>query len=64
MRADGTAQWLWQDVLVSWSSAAPSSSAGLKGPALAVAIALPVVVGVLLLAGGISLAWWCRWKRR
>lgn len=62
--ADGSAEWLWQDVLVTWSPAAAPSSGGLAGPALTVAIALPVVFGVLLLAGGVGLAWWCRRKQR
>jgi hypothetical protein len=55
---------LWQDVLVTWSNAAASSSGRLKGPALALAIALPIAFGVVLLAGSIGLAWWCRRKRR
>lgn len=58
VRAEGNAYWRWVDVLISWSPAVPTSTGGLSGSALALAIALPVVFGVLLLAAcGVGAVW-------
>ena len=55
--ADGSAEWLWQDVLVTWSKAA---GGGAKGGALAAAIAVPIVAAALLAAAAIGFVLWRR----
>lgn len=60
VRPKGDGYWLFENVLFSYiPSSAPSR---LQGSSLALAIALPVVFGVLLLVGGGVLAWW--WRRK
>jgi hypothetical protein len=60
VRSTGDGYWLFNDVLMSYTPTAPASKP--RGW-LALAIALPVVLGSLLLAGGVALAW-CIRKRR
>ena len=64
MPASGEAYWRWEEVLISWSPVAATGAGNLQGSALTLAIALPVVFGVLLLAGLGVLAWWCGRRRR
>jgi hypothetical protein len=60
IRSIGDGFWLFKDVLLTYK--ATESQARRRGvPVLA--IALPVVCGVLLLVGGSVLAWWCMRKR-
>lgn len=63
VRAVGDAHWRWVDVLDTWSPAPSAGAGGLSGSALALAVALPVMFGVLLLAGCGGLAWWLRRRR-
>lgn len=60
VRSTGDGFWLYDDVLITYSPTAPASKP--RGW-LALAIALPVVLGLLLLAGGVALAWCIRRKR-
>jgi hypothetical protein len=62
VQSTGDGYWLFRDVLFSYTPTGKASSGRLQGSALALAIALPVVFGVLLLAGGAVLAWW--WCKR
>jgi hypothetical protein len=60
VRPTGDGFWQFKDVLLTYT--ATESKARRPGvPVLA--IALPVVFGVLLLVGGSVLAWWCMRKR-
>jgi hypothetical protein len=63
VRAEGNGHWRWVDVLDTWSPATSTGVGGLSGPALALAVALPVVFGVLVLACCGGLAWWRRRRR-
>jgi hypothetical protein len=57
VKAEGDGYWLWTDVLVTWSRAAPAVP---KGGALAAAIAVPIVVVALLVAAGVGFVLWRR----
>jgi hypothetical protein len=57
VRPDGDAYWRWVDVLMSWSPAPSTGAGGLSGSSLALAVALPVVFGMLLLLGCAAFVW-------
>lgn len=59
VRSTGDGYWLYNDVLITYTPAAPE---GRRRKWLALVVALPVVLGVLLLVGGVALAWWIRKK--
>lgn len=62
VQSTGDGYWLFRDALLSYTPTVQASSGRLQSSALALAVALPVVFGVLLLAGGAVLAWW--WCKR
>jgi hypothetical protein len=60
IRSTGDGFWLFKDVLLTYQ---PNQSTARRRAVPVLAVALPVVFGVLLLACGSVLAWWCMRKR-
>lgn len=60
IRSTGDGFWLFEDVLFTYTATVPNAT---RRGAPVLAIALPVVFGVLLLVSDGVLAWWCTRKR-